>query len=98
MMLWIGSPGRAPIPALEASCGEAAKGTGSAFSTPKLKSGTGLLLQSGEEPGDLGPHLGPSRQPAPSAPDQADQAEALVDPDAVVFAGRRHPVDQQGLD
>src|SRR5581483_11799918 len=83
---------------LKSSSGAAAKRSGSAPSTWKFKSGMrGVLLQSGEELGDLVPHRGAARQAAPVRSDQADQLVAHVDAHAEIGGLGCQTVDQQRL-
>src|SRR5580700_2564307 len=93
-----------------ASNGAAAKGTASAPSTAKLKSGMANLrgpacpaLQVRKEVPDLLPHLGSAGKSSPVPPNQTHQAIALVDWDEVVLrSGRpakaRDPIHEQRFD
>src|SRR5690349_6337712 len=98
-MVWIASPARAlSMRTLKISCGAAAKASGSARSTRKVSSGTGLLLEMGEELADFGPELVSTRQAATVSADQPLQAISLVDAHKKIVALLAHPVDQQRLD
>src|SRR5271154_3280591 len=97
------------IRSLKAISGAAANGTAAADSILKARSGmrlsaeTGLRLEIGEELRHFLPDLSSSRQSAPVAANQADQLEAFVDGNDVIFRVRKAPgvaeaVDEQRFD
>src|SRR5436305_14939388 len=92
---------------LNARSGEAAKGTASAFSTSKLRSGIrflsdrgGSLLQPVKEDGNLLPNFGAAGQAAPVRANQSHKLVALINGHEIILsagvtARAAHTIDQQ---
>src|SRR5580704_18574605 len=98
-MVWMVSCGLAfSTRSLNVSSGATAKGTASAPSTMKRRSGMRSLLQLREEVAYLPPYLGAAGQPVPVRANQTHQFVALVDRRQVIFGGAIQPVYQQRLD
>src|SRR6266478_5913502 len=77
--------------------GDAACATACAPSTRKRKSGTRTTSQLREELPDALPDFLAAGEPAPAAPEDADQAIALVDGNEIVLAGSADAVHQERL-